>query len=195
MDKQTLFVDVDRTIWDFTTPFCEAMTRLSGGIPYLPEEETYWERPYDFHDGEIYKQAFDEVLHPDRVKDRPGLFEGAKEVVEALSADYEIHFLTQNARADQMFVPLNMWLTDQFACDFTLTLLFPGGSKLEVMEAYDTFGIIDDRPLALEEAVENGYFAATKRYPFNRESREFYPQIVAFDEWSELPALLPQLVK
>jgi hypothetical protein len=67
------------------------------------------------------------------------------------------------------------------------------GDKLPVLRDLRAFGVIDDRPDTIQDAADLGLWVAAKLQPWNREFVSSRRGVHGFEDWREVPGLLPVL--
>lgn len=187
----TLVLDVDSTVWDVASPFLEAVREVTGDAPDLETVFT-WTHVLESYGEEATARIYDRVLASERVRTREP-YPNAAEVLRRLQTErgIEVHFVTRNHDPEALRPHLSSWLREHFGPEVGLTVV--SGDKVRVARELDAFGLVDDHPGTLISAAETGLWAATKIQPWNRRVVAERRDIRGFDDWSELPELLPEL--
>ena len=186
--RPTLCIDVDSTIWDTGAWVCAAVLEVTGET-LDTKEVTNWTHVLDTYGEETTTIIFDRVFDPARIGERKP-YPGAPEILRALQVDsnIRIHFVTHND--PQIMTPrLEPWLKAHFGPDVGLTVTTE--DKLGVIEELGAFGLIDDRPDTIERVAGAGLWAATKIQPWNRDLVARRNDVSGFQDWGEVPNLLP----
>jgi hypothetical protein len=185
----TLAVDVDSTVWDVAAPFREAVREITGDEPNLEEIFT-WTSVLETYGEEVTTQIYDRVLGPGRIREREP-YANSAEVLRDLQDErgLRVHFVTRNNDPGLTRRHLWPWLSERFGPDVGLTVT--AGDKMEVLRGLGAFGLVDDQPETLIEVAEAGLWAAAKIQPWNRRVVEERPDVHGFEDWRQLPRLLP----
>lgn len=180
---------MDSTVWDVAAPFCEAVREITGNRPD-PESMFTWTNVLETYGEVVTMEIYDRVMGPARIRERE-LYPGSAEVLRHLQEEpgLIVHFVTRNHDSGLTRRHLWPWLKERFGPDVGLTVT--AGDKVEVLREIGAFGLVDDHPETLIEVSEAGLFAAAKIQPWNRKVVEERPDVFGFDDWRELPALLP----
>jgi len=190
--KPLLCLDVDSTIWDTGSWVCSAVLEVTGETLDM-DRITTWTHVLDTYGEETTTTIFDRVFDPARIRDREP-YPGASEVLRTLQEDSGIvlHFVTHN---DPEIMPphLEPWLKAHFGPGVGLTVTT--GDKLVILEELGAFGLIDDRPDAIERVADAGLWVAAKIQPWNRDLVTKRSDVHGFSDWREVPNLLPSNLK
>ncbi|HJQ28741.1 MAG TPA: hypothetical protein VJ827_05340 [Rubrobacter sp.] len=181
-------MDVDSTVWDTGSWVCSAVLEVTGETLDMGEVTT-WTHVLDTYGEKITTAIFDRVFDPVRIREREP-YPGAPEVLGALQGErgIEIHFVTHND-PEIMTPRLRPWLETHFGSGVGVTVTM--ADKLGVLEELGAFGLIDDRPDTIGRAADAGLWAATKIQPWNRGLVAHRKDVHGFDDWREVPDLLP----
>jgi 5'(3')-deoxyribonucleotidase len=186
--KPTLCTDVDSTIWDTGAWVCSAVLEVTGKTLDM-ERITTWTHVLDTFGEKTTSVIFDRVFDPERVLDRQP-YPGATAVLRTLQERHgiEIHFVTHND--PEIIAPhLEPWLRTHFGLDVGLAVTTE--DKLDILDALDAFGLIDDRPDTIERVADAGLWAAAMKQPWNRDLLTRRSDVRGFSHWQEVPVLLP----
>lgn len=188
-----LAVDVDSTVWDVASPFREAVREITGDTPDLESMFT-WTGVLEAYGEEVATEIYDRVLGPGRVRERE-LYPNSAEVLHALQEDngLRVHFITRNHDPELTSQDLLPWLREHFGPGVGLTVT--AGNKTEVLRELGAFGLVDDHPGTLVEVAEAGLWAATKVQPWNRRLVAGRSDVHGFEDWREVPSLLPDVAR
>lgn len=189
----TLAVDVDSTVWDVAAPFCEAVREITGGEPNLGETFT-WTGVLETYGEGVTTEIYDRLFGPGRIREREP-YPHSAEVLRNLQdkRGLTVHFVTRNNDPGLIRQHLWSWLREHFGPDVGLTVT--AGSKTEVLRGLGAFGLVDDHQQTLIDATEAGLWTAAKIQPWNRGVVQERPDVRGFEDWRELPALLPDLAR
>jgi hypothetical protein len=187
----TLALDVDSTVWDVSTPFRDAVREITGDAPDLETVFT-WAQVLDAYGEKDTALIYERVLAPERIRMRE-LYPNAAEILRRLQTErgLRIHFVTRNHDPEALRPHLSPWLREHFGPEVGLTIT--SGEKTGVLRELHAFGVVDDHPRTLVAAAEAGLWAATKIQPWNREVVAERPDVRGFDDWLEMPRLLPPM--
>lgn len=187
----TLGLDVDSTVWDLTAWVCEAVLDVTGEN-LKPEECTTWTHVLDAYGEPATMEIYTRSLSPERVREREP-YPGSAEVLRYLQEErgVKVHFITHNWDPEAMTPSLEPWLKQHFGSEVGLTVTTE--DKLGILEELGAFGMVDDRPGTIERVADAGLWAATMLQPWNRELVVDHPKIMGFENWIEVPDLLPPL--
>ncbi len=184
-----LFIDIDSTIWPAEREYERACKRIYG---CSFGNDWYSEEVLEERFGPDYQRIFDEALAPEKVMSRrlyPGVTEGINKLYRM---GYNIIFITHNRHVEEMYEPLNKWLTLCFPMVHArLIVAHPSISKAyDIMQDYDdVWGIIEDNEINLIEASSLGYNTLAKAHPWNLTTCDVY-DIIRFDRWDKVPQLV-----
>jgi hypothetical protein len=182
---RTLAVDIDSTIYDFAPLMHQALYEVCG-VECAYEDVSGWNHWFTLAPKDDVIRAFNLALDPRKVGERT-LYPG---VVRALAELYDegvrTHFITTNMNPEPMRIALAKWLAGALMCPFGLSVT-KTGEKLPIMRRVSAFGIVDDRPDFIESVADEGFWAATKIHPWNREVVERRPDVFGFNHWDEVP--------
>lgn len=189
--RPILGVDVDSTVWDLSAWVCEAVLDVTGET-LDPEAITTWTHVLDAYGEEAAFAIYTRALAPERVYEREP-YPGAAEVLQCLQEERgaRVHFVTHNWDPEAMTPYLKPWLQEHFGPDIDLIVTMR--DKLEVLRDLDAFGMVDDRPETIRRVADAGLWAATLVQPWNRELVAGHPRVHGFENWREVPDLLPPL--
>ncbi|HSL01605.1 MAG TPA: hypothetical protein VK869_14815 [Rubrobacteraceae bacterium] len=187
-----LALDIDSTVWDVATPFLDAALEVIGDAPDLETVFT-WAHVLESYGEEATARIYDRVLAPERVRTREP-YPNAAEVLRYLQTErgIRVHFVTRNLDPETLRPHLSPWLEKHFGSEVGLTIT--SGDKMSVVRELGAFGLVDDDPETLISVAEGGMWAATKVQPWNRRIVTGRRDLHGFDNWRELPALLPDCV-
>lgn len=184
-------MDVDSTVWDVAAPFREAVREIAGHEPDVEEIFT-WTRVLETYGEVATTEIYERVLGPGRIRERE-TYANAAEVIRDLQVErgVRVQFVTRNDDPGLTHRHLWHWLRERFGPDVGLTVT--AGEKMEILRGLGAFGMVDDHPVTLIEVAEAGLWAAAKIQPWNRRIVEERPDVHGFEDWRQLPALLPDL--
>ena len=194
-----LIVDVDNVVWDAYPWTLDAVNKIFHTHITL-EDVGHW---YGWEGilGPRWFDAFEEALHPERVKDRVPL-PNSQHVLYFLSQYFWIHFVSHNPKPKALYEPLRAWINDNYLIGtgdpgdnpgFDLTIFGARNCKVDYMdELGDCWGIIEDKPSTLRKASNKGYVAFGRVTPLN--DHEDIPRVNWFHDWDEL-YIIPEVLK
>lgn len=187
--RPTLGVDVDSTVWDMDVGIRAAVLAITGK-PLTEPSET-WIQLLDHYGEETTTQIFEHVHAPDSIARRDP-YPHAAETLRKIQEEhgFHLHFITRNWDSGSLLPHLTPWLRRHFGTQVDVTVVT--GDKLPVLTELNAFGMIDDRPDTLQSAADAGLWTAAKLQPWNREPVSKRPDINGFEDWREVPALLPE---
>lgn len=191
--KPILAVDVDSTVWDTGAWVREAVLETTGET--LDEDTTStWTHLLDRYGEEATTRIFDRVNAPERITEREP-YPHAPEVLKAIQEEWgmAVHFVTRAWDAAAVTSHLTPWLRKHFGDGVGLSVV--DGDKLSVLRELRAFGVIDDRPDTIESAADLGLWVAAKLQPWNRRFVSSRGDVHGFEDWREVPGLLPVLSK
>lgn len=184
---KTLYVDIDSTIWFAEAAYEQAEMELHGTTDITSkwfEVHELIER-YGKNFVEIFKKALDPALIAQR-----DMFPGVETALKELSDEgFDIHFLSHSHFPEATYIPMREWLRNSLDFPFMLTLTEERSAKLPTM-SYDphTWGVIEDTPSTLQDAVNAGYETFGKVTTMNQMCD--IPGVAWFDDWVEVPSLV-----
>ncbi len=186
--RPVLGVDVDSTVWDMDDGIRAAVFAITGEPLTVPSET--WIQLLDHYGDEVTTRIFEHVHAPDSISRRepyPHACETLRRIQE--ERGLHVHFITRNWDSGSLLPHLRPWLRRHFGPQVDVTVVT--GDKLPVLRELDAFGMIDDRPDTLQRAAEAGLWTAAKLQPWNRDLIDARGDIVGFEDWREVPGLLP----
>lgn len=169
-------IDIDSTLYDFTTPFREAFLDLAEQDPDLTEEDKdklfkglyfpwlEWRAPVDAVGLPLFERALARVHANDMIlSQRP--FAGARETLQELvDAGHELLYVSN--RASESLGATSQWLMANNFPVGELQVIEPPKGKMEAVS--DCQFIIDDRPRTLVEFVyDHKWFQHTVLYAWH----------------------------
>jgi phosphoglycolate phosphatase-like HAD superfamily hydrolase len=185
-----LALDVDSTIWDLSAWVCEAVLDVAGET-LDPESISTWTHVLDLYGEEAAMEIYARALSPQRVRERDP-YPGSAEVLRGLQEKgVRLHFVTHNWDPAAMTPYLKPWLEEHFGSDVGLIVTIE--DKLGILEELGAFGMVDDRPDTIARVADAGLWAATMIQPWNRKLVAGRADIHGFENWREVPGLLPPL--
>lgn len=159
-DKHWVMVDVDSTLYDFTTPEFMALKTVNPDIPNPAQiAEWNWYKPY-FTDDQYFEAV--NYVHLHQAEFPP--FEGAKELLETLLKRYNVMIATH--RLPTYSAELRDWL-EKYELPCT-DIYCDTKTKLGCFEYAWYEYIIDDCPATLLRAPHHGVRGLSIRYPWNK---------------------------
>lgn len=189
--KPVLAVDVDSTVWDTGAWVREAVLE-STGEALDGETTSTWTHLLDRHGEAVTTRIFHRVNAPERIAEREP-YPCAPEVLRSIQEEWgmTVHFVTRAWDAAAVTPYLTPWLRRHFGDGVGLTVV--DGDKLPVLRDLRAFGVIDDRPDTIQDAADLGLWVAAKLQPWNREFVSSRRGVCGFEDWREVPGLLPVL--
>lgn len=194
VDKGTIIIDVDSTIWPAEDEYDAAAQELYG-IDFYTSEGRNW---YDVgalveRFGANYQQLFRYALtHADRE-----LYPNAAEAFQQLvGRGYRLHFLSHHGDPDHIQPIIERWLYRELqSMPYEVTVIEPFHSKtLWILDNIsDAKMVIEDQPNTLVEA--NKHFEVLARsQPWNIDTCYQYG-ILVFNDWKIVPRIADHLIK
>ena len=158
--SKTAIIDIDNTLWQFSDAFYLELKKINGNFPTPDQWCTYniWEGYCSVED---FIAAIN-TIHHNQDSDQYQPYPESKGFLSSLKEN-GFHIILASHRMKEMKQPTERWLAehrllyDQLHLSVDKTVLFP---KADI--------VVDDSPLTLEKAIENGALGAGLSFPWNR---------------------------
>jgi beta-phosphoglucomutase-like phosphatase (HAD superfamily) len=153
-------VDIDNTLWQFSDAFYLELMKINANFP-TPDR---W-CTYDIWEGYCSIEEFIaaiNAIHHNQNSDRYQPYPESRDFLSSLR-EHGFHIIIASHRTPETRQPTEQWLArhglsyDELHLSLDKTVLFP---KADV--------VVDDSPLTLEKAIENGALGAGLLFPWNR---------------------------
>jgi uncharacterized protein len=175
-------IDIDSTLHHYWDELADSAKRRFG--VELPYEQQHTWKISRLRDEQLRAAIAD--THSDAAIARAQPYPGAVEIVNAWhEAGHWIHVTSH--RAERCHPATERWLAD---IGLQYDDLHCSYDKISRCVELDIDVLIDDSPVTLTRALENGMVAATLAHPWNRELCEEEADVVCAEDWPGLAAAL-----
>lgn len=183
MVKNTIYIDIDSTIWP-------------AEVGYMKALETSGIQGFDIHN--LYQddtpgiaELFIGTLTPKSVEFRdfyPGVVETLNNLYER---GYWIEFISHHPEPEKMYDAVADWLWNNIIYSFQLAIFPDTVCKVErMLEFNNAKCLIEDKPSTLKKAANNGITTFGFVQPWNLETIREDSRIVGFTHWDHIDSLI-----
>jgi len=160
--NKTAIVDIDNTLWQFSDAFYLELKKINANFP-TPDR---WSA-YDIWEGYCSVEEFIAAInriHRNQDSDQYQPYAESRDFLSSLREE-GFRIIIASHRTQETSRPTERWLArhglpyDELHLSFDKTVLFPKAAV-----------VVDDSPLTLEKAIENGALGTGLLFPWNRAS-------------------------
>lgn len=161
ISKPIAIVDVDNTLYDFSIPLYQELTKKFPGYP----PPGFWS-DWDFHkfcgipDKDFYQAV--NTIHTRQLEFDP--YPGAKVLLDTLYENYEVVIATVRQKNKEQFEVLYKWLIKN---DLPYDDLTISQDKIHLIDTFKPVVVFDDCPKTMLHCLDRGIEVWAIKFPWN----------------------------